>query len=396
MPVSPKANKTFLRVQSASPCGGLLSRAGFSSAGGMIAHCALYGWPTVALAQGVEGRLVVPEGFSVAVYADSLNGPRGMAFGPDGDLYVSLSREGKVVRLHDGDGDGLAESAATVIDSLQRPHGLAWRGNTLWVAEETRIVRVEDAAGDLSGLTSVVVVDSLPPGGHWARDIVFEPGGHAFYVSIGSSCNVCTEEDPRRAAIVRYGAVGGEGEIWARGLRNSVGMAINPETGELWATDNGREMLGDDLPPEELNAVLRHRHYGWPACYGARVPNPEYEDRARCASTEPPILTFPAHTAPLGIDFYTGSMFPDDYRGDAFVALHGSWNRSVPAGFKVVRVRVRAGRPVGWENFVTGWLSAGGNAWGRPVQPLVGPDGALYVSDDRGGRVWRIAYAVGQ
>ena len=343
-------------------------------------------------------ELTVPEGFEAEVFAQGLAGVRWMAFGPDGRLYATLSRAGRVVRLHDTDDDGRADSIETVVDGLDRPHGLAWHGRDLWVAETGRVLWLPDATRRPGVFKPQLVVDSLPAGGqHWSRTLIFDPSGHFFYLSVGSSCNVCDEAEGRRAAVLRFPIQGGVPEIYARGLRNAVGLAFHPETGELWATDNGRDWLGDDLPPEELNALHRGRHYGWPQCYGARIPNPEYADRHRCAGTEAPLTTFPAHTAPLGIGFYTGDRFPEEYYGDAFVALHGSWNRSTPVGYKVVRVRVRAGRPTGGgrgvEDFVSGWLGARGRVRGRPVQPLVGPDGALYVSDDHGGRIWRIAWA---
>ena len=359
-----------------------------------------------ALAGQESESLTVPAGFEASVFAERLEGPRGLAFGPGGDLYVTLTRRGSVVRLIDADGDGRADSTVSVIEGLDRPSGIAWRGQELWIAETGRVVRLHRAAIEARAAPPPpeVVIDSLPAGGqHFTRTIVFDPSGRYVLVSIGSSCNVCREEDPRRAAIVRYpvrggsggggrGGRGGGGEVLARGLRNAVGLAFNPETGELWATDNGRDWLGDDLPPDEVNAVHRGRNYGWPECYGNRVPDPEYGSPARCAGTEPPILTLPAHNAPLGIAFYTGSAFPEDYHGDAFIALHGSWNRSVRSGYKVVRVRVRSGRPVAAQDFVSGWLTQGGLVWGRPVQPLVGPDGALYLTDDYGGRIWRIVY----
>lgn len=336
--------------------------------------------------------LSVPAGFEVQLFAADLGTPRGMAFGPDANLYVTLSREGRVVMLPDRNGDGQSDGALTVLENLNRPSGISFRGSDLWVAEMSRIIRVDGPMRSLPRTDFTVVVKELPAGGNWTRTLLMDPRGEGLFLAIGSSCDLCLEEDPRRGAIVRYRLDGSGEEVWASGLRNSVGLAISPETGELWATDNGRDWLGDDLPPEELNAVRRGRDYGWPFCYGARVPNPEYNDGRRCDGTEPPMISFPAHTAPLGIVFYTGAMFPEEYSLDAFVALHGSWNRSVPSGYKVVRVRIEAGRPAAVEDFVTGWLTAGGRVSGRPVQPLVGPDGALYVSDDHGGRIWRVVY----
>jgi glucose/arabinose dehydrogenase len=344
------------------------------------------------LAQSGEAP-TAPEGFTVQIFAENLGTPRGMAFGPDGHLYVTDSRGGRVLVLVDRDGDEQADSVATLLEGLDRPSGIAWHDGELWVAEVTRVVRIgrPPAVGTAPELH--VVVDGLPAGGFTTRSVVFEPSGRGFFISVGSSCNTCREEDSRRAAILLYSLDGRGPQIWARGLRNAVGLAVHPETWELWALDAGRDWLGDDLPPDELNIVRRGGHYGWPYCYGARIPDPEYDDPARCDVTEVPVMNLPAHSTPLGIAFYDGELFPSEYRGDAFVTLHGSWNRSAPAGYKVLRVSVEAGRPVAVEDFLDGWLGAAGGILGRPVQPLIGPDGALYVSDDHAGRVWRVAYA---
>jgi glucose/arabinose dehydrogenase len=355
------------------------------------AAVAVHAWAETAHAQSDE-RLDVPDGFVVEVYAEGLAGPWGMAFGPDGALYVALTLEGRVVRLADDDGDGRAEEALTLIENLDRPSAVSWNGGNLWVAEMGRVISVHEPDSD-SASDYTVVVDSLPTDGASSRALLIEPSGRAFYLSIPASCNVFREDDPRRATVLRFGIRGEEQETWARGLRSAAGLAFHPETGELWATDLGRLGLGDRLPPDELNVIRRGRHYGWPFCYGHRVANPEFGNPHRCDVTSPPVLSLPAHSAPQGIAFYTGEMFPAEYDGDAFVALSGSAEGG-PAlsGFKIVRVQLDAGRPVGFEDFVTGWLAKGGRAWGRPVVPLVGPDGALYVSDVAGGRIWRVSY----
>jgi glucose/arabinose dehydrogenase len=212
-------------------------------------------------------------------------------------------------------------------------------------------------------------------------------------VSVGSSYNICIETDQRRAAVLRFRADGSQREVFARGLRNAVGLAWNPANGELWATSNERDMLGDDIPPEEIVDVLRQGgDYGWPYCYGNRIPNPEYNDRERCASTIPPALTDTAHSAPLGCTFYTGDKFPADYRGDYVVAYHGSWNRSRPTGYRVVRVKVQDGKPTAIEHFVDGFRSGEDSPFGRPVDVLTAPDGSLLVSDDYGGRIFRVRW----
>jgi len=214
------------------------------------------------------------------------------------------------------------------------------------------------------------------------------------YVSVGSTCNACLEEDWRRASVLRLPLSGGTASLFARGLRNSVGLAFHPQTGELWGSDNGRDLLGDDLPPEEVNRIVAGGDYGWPYCYGERIPDPDFGTSERCRQTIPPQVEMQAHSAPLGIAFVEGLAFPESYRRMLLVAFHGSWNRSVPTGYKLVGIPFRAGRPVGAAvDLVGGWLRAG-IAWGRPVAPAVGADGALYLSDDRAGAIYRIRYSL--
>ena len=332
--------------------------------------------------------LRVARGFTVEVYAEGLSGARFMVLGPDGVPYLSLTREGKVVKLPDANGDGRADTAITVAQGLDAPHGLAFRGDTLYVAETNRVIRFVPGVA----APQVVVPDLPHGGGHFTRTIVFGPSDGKLYVSVGSSCNICDERDPRRAAVLRYNPDGSGAEIFARGLRNSVGLAFDPATGELWGTNNDRDLLGDDLPPDRINVLQRGGDYGWPRCYLPGHPNPEYPG-ADCDHLAPPGITFQAHSAPLGIAFSTGSQFPPAYRGGAFVAFHGSWNRSVPTGYKVVYVRQQDGRPVAITDFITGFLAGGANSeWARPVGFVVLGDGSLLVSDDYGGRVFRVRY----
>lgn len=337
-------------------------------------------------------RLRVPAGFRVTEYA-KVPRARFMALGPDGALFVSQPREGRVTRLVDADRDGRAEGQSVVIENLDRPHGLAFRDGWLYIANTNAVVRVRldasgKAAGELQRLASYSSGD-----GHWTRTVIFGPDG-AMYVSIGSSCNVCVERAPDRATVMRYDADGGNGRVFARGLRNAVGLAVHHTTGEIWATQHERDNLRpdhQDLPHEEINILRAGGDYGWPYCHGDRVPNPEYNDQARCAGTIPPALPLQAHSAPLGITFLDrATTLPAAYRGDALVAYHGSWNRDVPTGAKVVRIRVRDGRPVGVEDFIVGWQEGSGRRWGRPVDVLVNRDGTVLVSDDESGTIYRV------
>ena len=333
--------------------------------------------------------LYVQSGFNVNLFAEGLGGVRSLALGPGGAVFATLS--GTIVRLVDTDGDGIAESRGTVLSGLDYPFGLAFRRDTMYFSEQTTVRRLDPGAA-----TPVTLVLGLPRGGHITRTIAFGPD-NLLYVAVGSSCNVCLDAPPR-AAVTRYNLNGSNPHTFATGLRNSVGLAFHPTTGELWANNNDRDDIGgpdaamtDSLPPEHLNILRDGKWYGWPQCYLPGKPNPEYPG-VDCSTVEPPAITDTAHSAPLGLAFYTGTTFPAAYQGDAFMTYHGSWNRSVPTGAKVVRVRVQSGRPTAIEDFVTGWQLADGSRWGRPVGLLVMPDGALLVSDDYGGRIWRITY----
>jgi len=340
--------------------------------------------------QRAERQEGVPPGFKVEAFAENLGRARFMAFGPDGVLYVSSIRAGTVLALPDRNKDGRADEVITFADGLRLPHGLAWKDGWLYVGETHQVARLRDTDGDMKADAREVVVRDLPAAKmHFTRTIGFGPDG-GLYVSVGSSCNVC-EDEPRRAAVLRFNADGSGGEVYARGLRNAVGFVWRPGTSDLWATDNGRDWLGDDLPPEELNLVVKGGDYGWPYCYGNRVTDPEYNNSARCRNTQPATFEMQAHSAPLGLTFYDGKMFPEEYRGDCYIAFHGSWNRSVPTGYKVVRVRFKDGKPIGIEDFIDIWFK-GGRVSGRPVDVKVGPDGALYISDDHGGRIYRVTY----
>lgn len=370
--------------------------AGCSAQGGGPSAPAGSAPPADSTAGTLDDQLTVPPGFHVAYFARDLAGVRFMVLGADGAVYASQPAAGRVVRIWDTNGDGVADSVVTVVSGLNRPHGLAFHGGWLYIANTDGVVRVRlGADGRASG--TVEALNHYDSGaGHWTRTILFGPDS-MMYVSIGSSCNLCVETKPERASVMRYDVDGQHGERFAWGLRNAVGMAIEPTTHAIWVSQNERDNLPPDhenLPPEEINILQQGGDYGWPYCYThdhAPVPNPEYHDAARCAATIPAAFEIQAHSAPLGmtfLDLATG--FPADYRGDLLLALHGSWNRGVPTGAKVVRIHVADGRPVSVEDFVTGWQRPDGSRWGRPVDVIVYRDGSVLISDDQGGTIVRV------
>jgi glucose/arabinose dehydrogenase len=342
----------------------------------------------------LDDRLRVPAGFTVTYYARDVKGVRFMTVGPDGAIYATQPGRGRVVRLPDGNRDGFADSVVTVVEHLRQPHGLAFHKGALYVANTDGVVRVPMGANGL-GAGAPVYVNRYDGGsGHSTRTVVFGADS-AMYVSVGSTCNLCIERSPDRATVLRFNEDGSGKRVYATGLRNAVGLAVAPGTGALWVSQNERDNLKpshEDLPPEEINILREGGDYGWPYCYGDRVPNPEYDDAARCARTIPPALALQAHSAPLGMTFLTrATSFPPEYRGDLLMAYHGSWNRDTPTGAKVVRVHVRDGKPVGVEDFITGWQTPNGRRWGRPADVVVAADGSVLVSDDASGAIYRVS-----
>ncbi len=338
--------------------------------------------------------LQVPEDLQVTLFAAHVPRARHMAFDDQGHLFLSLAREGRVVALPDTNGDGRADRIVSILTRGDVPHGLAFvqrpSGYYLYIAEQRRVIRLKRKKPPFDYGRPEVIVSGIPAGGHSTRTIKIKDG--KLYLSVGSSCNVCLEENPMRAAITRYDLDGRNGEVFARGLRNSVGIEFSPYSGELWGVNNGRDWLGDDHPREELNIIRKGRHYGWPYCYEDRVPDPEFGDRYDCALTEPPAYTFTAHMAPLGLEFYQNGALPARYNHSLFIAFHGSWNRSVPAGYKIVRVILNdRGEIQRHEDFITGWLEPNGNKQGRPVDVIRTPDGHLLISDDYRGVVYRVS-----
>ncbi len=335
----------------------------------------------------------LPDGFRITLYARVPNA-RSMALSPSGILYVGTREgDGEVYAVTDPDGDGTGDRVVEIAAGLNTPNGVAWREGSLYVAEISRILRYDGIDERLdSPPEPVVIADDYPTETHhgW-KFIRFGPDGW-LYVPVGVPCNICDPESPF-GTITRIRPDGSGREIYARGIRNSVGFDWHPETGVLWFTDNGRDRMGDDVPPDELNrAPGPGLHFGYPHCHGGDIPDPEFGDDRSCSEFTPPAQKLGPHVAGLGMRFYTGDMFPVEYRDQIFIAEHGSWNRSEKIGYRVMLVRLdESGAPVSYEPFAEGWLQ-GEEDWGRPVDVLVMPDGALLVSDDEAGAIYRIAY----
>jgi len=348
--------------------------------------------PAAAPAVAPLADLRVPPGFAIEVFASDLVGARMMAVSPEGVLHVA--RRSDVVALPDADRDGRAEPQV-VMSGLTNAHTLAFRDGYLYVGTTPAVVRVRWANGKPAGEPeNFVELPTSTPAVHVSRSILFGRDGR-LYVGIGSSCNVCVEGDPRRTTIQVFDANGKNGRTFAAGLHNAVGLDWDPKTGRLWATETGQEQLGDDVPFDEVNGIEDGKHYGFPFFYGQNVASdvPEIKDAPRtvtAAQVVAPALELPAHSTPLGLTFYTGTKFPEPYR-TMFVTLHGSTARSTKNGYKVMRVIMKDGKPVSSDDFATGWLKDGVVS-GRPRGIITGPDGALYVTDDHKGFIYRIAY----
>lgn len=333
------------------------------------------------------GSLKLPPGFQIELFA-SVPNARQMALGKH-TLFVGSLRAGKVYAVPLKG----PRKPVVIADRLQMPVGVAFRDGDLYVSTVDRIVRLRDIEARLKQPPELDVVSRAYPSDphHGWKFIAFGPDGK-LYVPVGAPCNICEPDPDRYATITRLDVVSGKIEIVARGVRNSVGFDWQPQSGELWFTDNGRDWMGDDAPPDELNRVSRSgQHFGYPYCHGGTIADPEYGQARRCAEFVSPVQNLGAHVASLGMRFYTGQQFPERYRHAVFIAEHGSWNRSSKRGYRVSVVRLENNRAVSYEPFVTGWLDDE-TAWGRPADVLEMPDGSLLVSDDLAGAIYRITY----
>jgi len=337
--------------------------------------------------------IVLPRGFHIDVYVRDVPGARSMTLGAKGTLFVGTRSEGKVYAIVGRPGSPDAPRVMTIAQGLNMPNGVAFFGNALFVAEVDRILRYDDIESRLTDPPRPVVVnDRFPKDRHhgW-KFIRFGPDGR-LYVPVGAPCNVCERDDPRYASIMRLHRDGAGLEIFARGVRNTVGFDWHPETGELWFTDNGRDWMGDNLPPDELNRAPKEGlHFGFPYCHGKKIPDPDFGKGRACAEFMPPSMELGPHVASLGMRFYRGTLFPAPYRNRIFIAEHGSWNRSVPIGYWITMITLEGNEAVSYEVFASGWLRDG-NAHGRPVDIQEMPDGSLLVSDDLAGAIYRVSY----
>jgi glucose/arabinose dehydrogenase len=356
--------------------------------------CAIAAVAVLSFAACSEGAapaplLTLPPGFKAEIYVENVPGARSMVMGSRGTLFVSTKGEGKVYAVQGVGSDH--RSVKIIADKLNLPNGVAFKDGRLYVAEVSRILRYPEIESRLDAPPEPeVIAEDLPSDRHhgW-RYIAFGPDGK-LYVPIGAPCNICDQEG--YAVITRMSADGGAREVVARGVRNTVGFTWHPQSGDLWFTDNGRDWLGDDSPPCELNHLTEPgMHFGFPYCHGNGISDPDFGAGHDCSTFTPPAQALGPHVAPLGVKFYTGTMFPEQYRMQAFIAEHGSWNRSEKIGYRVSLVRMVEGVPVSYEPFAEGWLD-GDSVSGRPVDILVLDDGSMLVSDDQAGRIWRISY----
>ncbi len=335
----------------------------------------------------------LPDGFSISVYAENVDNARSMILSENGTLFVGTRRKGNVYAVRDEDGDQRADKVYTIAGGLNMPNGVEVKDGNLYVAEVNRVLRYDSIEKRLTDPPEpVVLYDDYPEDRHhgW-KFIRFGPDGR-LYVPVGAPCNVCDEENEVYASITSLKPDGSAMKVYSHGVRNTVGFDWHPETGELWFTDNGRDWLGDDLPPDELNRADRPgMHFGFPYCHGDDIVDPEFGSGRDCDDYVKPARNLAPHVAAIGMRFYQGEMFPERYRNQIFIAEHGSWNRSVPLGYRIMLVELDGNKVRSYKVFAEGWLQ-GEKPWGRPADVLILPDGSLLISDDHAGVIYRVDY----
>jgi len=344
--------------------------------------------------QNIIKQLYVPAGFTLSIFADNLPNARSLALGDNGTVFVGTGSEGSVYAVQDSNSDGVADKSYVIASHLYMPNGVAYRDDSLYVAEVNRIIRFDRITQQLANPPKpVVVYDQFPSEQHHGWKYLRFGPDNKLYTTVGAPCNICEPEQPIYSSLVRLNADGSGFEILARGIRSSVGFDWQPETNALYFTDNGRDYLGDDIPPDELNQwTTTGEHFGFPYCHGGDIPDPEFGADKKCRQFTAPVWKFKAHMAPLGLRFYRGKQFSVEYKNQLFVAEHGSWNRSEPQGYRVVSVKFKQGKPVSEQVFIDGWLTKDGKVLGRPVDILEMPDGSLLISDDKLGVIYRVEY----
>lgn len=353
---------------------------------------------TVGLAAGRSADLPLelvkmPAGFRIDIYATDIPNARSMVLSPQETLFVGTRKAGKVYAVRDRNADFRADEVVTLAKGLNIPNGVAFRNGSLYVAEVNRILRYDNIEKQIhSPPEPVIVSDEFPSDKHHGWKYIGIGPDEMLYVPVGAPCNICEKNDPRYSTIMRMKLDGSGLEVFTRGVRNTVGFDWHPQTEELWFTNNGRDWMGDDLPPDTLHhAPLKGIHFGFPYCHAGDIPDPQYGKKRSCNEFARPAMKLGPHVAPLGMKFYSGNMFPSKYRHQIFIAEHGSWNRSVPIGYRITLAIFDKNNAPRYETFAEGWLQ-NNKVWGRPVDIIEMDDGSLLVSDDRAGVIYRITY----
>lgn len=338
-------------------------------------------------------KIKLPSGFKINIFAENVQNARSLAMGTKGTIFVGSRSEGNVYAILDNNKDNKADKVITIAKGLNMPNGVAFKDGSLYVAEVSRILRYDNIENSLDNFPNpVVIADDFPSETHhgW-KYIAFGPDGK-LYIPVGAPCNICKSEDERFASITRMNKDGSQKEVFAHGVRNSVGFDWNPSNNNMWFTENGRDMLGDDIPPDELNVADKAgMHFGYPYCHAGTISDPEFGSEKQCSEFSAPGAKLGPHVAALGLKFYRGNMFPKEYQNKVFIAEHGSWNRSKPIGYRITMVDVENNKPANYKVFAEGWLN-GSSTLGRPVDILNMPDGSLLVSDDAANMIYRISY----
>ncbi|MDD5411920.1 MAG: PQQ-dependent sugar dehydrogenase [Methylobacter sp.] len=344
--------------------------------------------------QDILKQLHLPAGFTISIFSDNVPNARSLALGRKGVVFVGTGSEGTVYAVEDSDDDGIADKRHIIATNLNMPNGVAYKDGALYVAELNRIIRFDHIDQNLSNPPKpAVVYDKFPSDQHHGWKYLRFGPDNKLYTAVGAPCNICNPEKPIYASLVRLNPDGSDFEIIARGIRNTVGFDWQPGTNSLFFSDNGRDYLGDDLPPDELNKwTVAGEHFGYPYCHGGDLPDPDFTADKKCQQFTAPAWKFKAHMAALGLRFYRGNQFPADFKSQLFVAQHGSWNRSEPQGYRVALVKFKQDHPISEQAFVSGWLTNDGKVLGRPVDILEMPDGSLMISDDKLGVIYKVEY----